>query len=170
MPAVDPSPAVVSSRNAASSAHSIVMPKAAHPVVQFYEFDCLTYAMHNRQVILRRGASAVMLFALLVLPCLSLCSGWGGSAGMRMACCHGSAEHGSQTSADACCALGEQRQNAESSRSLLSVAISVGDLTKVAIAFLSTALTLQGSRFDIGEHDYVSATSDRHLLLSVFLI
>lgn len=121
-------------------------------------------------MILRRAFSASLLLALLVMPCLSLCSGWSTSAGMRMACCVGSKDHGSQAAADSCCALGQQRQNSESAGSMLAAAVPAEDLTHAAITFLSAVPLLQGSRADVGEHDHVASTSDTHLLLSVFLI
>ena len=121
-------------------------------------------------MILRRVSSASLLFALLVMPCLSICSGWNTSAGMRMACCVGSEDHGSQTAADACCALGERRQNAESAGTLLAAAVPAEDVTQKTFTFLSALPVLQGSRVDMGERDHVTSTSDTHLLLSVFLI
>jgi hypothetical protein len=124
----------------------------------------------NRYVILRRAAVAFLLVAFVAMPCLSLCSGWTASAGMRMACCAGSDDHNSQTAADSCCALSEHRQNAESSGRLLAAAMPVQDLTQHTIAFLSSVPVLQGSRVDVGERDHVASTSDTHLLLSVFLI
>jgi hypothetical protein len=87
-----------------------------------------------------------------------------------MVCCATLDDHQSQASADACCALGEQRQNAESAHSLLSVAVPVQNLTDLAIASLFTAAIVQGSRLEIAEHDYDTATFDRQILLSVFLI
>ena len=121
-------------------------------------------------MILRRAAVTSLLVALVTLPCLSLCSGWTSSAGTRMACCVGSDDHESQTAADSCCALGEHRQNAESPSGLLAAAIPAQDLTQDTIAFLSSVPVLQGSCVDVGERDHVAATSDTHLLLSVFLI
>jgi hypothetical protein len=103
------------------------------------------------------------------MPCLSLCSGWSTSAGMRMACCAGSDDHGSQAAADSCCALGQQRQNSESAGRLLA-AVPAEDVTQNTIAFLSAVPVLQGSQVDVGERDHVASTSDTHLLHSVFLI
>ena len=125
---------------------------------------------HNRSVITRRPASALLLLAFLMLPCLNICSGWDGSAKVRMACCATLGDHQSQAAIDACCALGEQRQNAESTHSLLSIAVPVQNLTDVTIASLFTAAIVRGSRLEIAEHDYATATSDRQILLSVFLI
>jgi hypothetical protein len=124
---------------------------------------------HNHLVILRRALSTSLLLALLVMPCLSLCSGWSTSAGMRMACCVGSADHGSQAAADSCCALGQQRQNSESAGRLLA-AVPAEDVTQNTITFLSAVPVLQGSQVDVGERDHVASTSDTHLLHSVFLI
>jgi hypothetical protein len=121
-------------------------------------------------VIFRRAAVTFLLVALVALPCLGLCSGWTASAGMRMACCAGSDDHDSQTAADSCCALSEHRQNAESAGRLLAAAIPAQDLTQDTIAFLSSVPVLRGSQLDVGERDHVASTSDRHLLLSVFLI
>jgi hypothetical protein len=89
---------------------------------------------------------------------------------MRMACCVGPEDHDSPAAADACCALGEQRQNAESGGRLLGAALPAQDVTQNTLAFLSAVPVLQGSRTDVGERDHVSSTSDTHLLLSVFLI
>jgi hypothetical protein len=133
-------------------------------------FDWSNLRRHNRYVILRRAVSASLLVALFVLPCLSLCSGWNTSAGMRMACCAGSEDHGSQTAADSCCALGEHRQNSESAGRLFAAAVPAQDVTQNTITFLSAVPLLQGSRVDVDDVDHVASTSDTHLLLSVFLI
>ena len=122
------------------------------------------------EVILRRVTSALLLLALLVLPCLSLCSGWEASASMRMACCVRLDGHGSQAAADSCCALGQQRQHSESAGRLLAAAVPAENVTHNTITFLSAVPALQGSRVDVGERDHVASTSDTHLLLSVFLI
>jgi hypothetical protein len=134
-----------------------------------HSFDSPALPRHNRQVILRRALSASVFLVLLATPCLNLCAGWNASAGMRMACCVGSDDHGAQAAADACCALGEHRQNAESAGRLLSAALPALDLTQATIESLAVPV-LQGSRLEAGEHNYVPSTSDRHLLLSVFLI
>jgi hypothetical protein len=89
---------------------------------------------------------------------------------MRMACCAGSQDQGSQAAADSCCALGQQRQNSESVSRLLVAAVPAEDVTQNTITFLSAVPVLQGFRVDIGERDHVPSTSDTHLLLSVFLI
>jgi hypothetical protein len=89
---------------------------------------------------------------------------------MRMACCVGSEDHGLQAAADSCCALGEQRQNSESAGRLSTVALPPQNITRTTITFLSAVPTLQGARLDVGERDHVAASSDTHLLLSVFLI
>src|SRR5690349_11607825 len=99
-----------------------------------------------------------------------MCSGWGRSAEMRMACCAALDDHESQASVDACCALGEQRQNAESARSLLTSAVPVRHLTEATIASLFNAAVVPGPRFEIREHDAVTTTSDTQALLSVFVI
>ena len=135
-----------------------------------HTFDSPDGTVHNQFVILRRAASASLLLALLVMPCLSLCSGWSSSAGMRMACCVGSEDHSSQTAADSCCALGQQRQNSESAGRLFAAAVPAEDVTLHTMSFLSAVPVLRGSRIDVGERDHVTSTSDTHLLLSVFLI
>jgi hypothetical protein len=135
-----------------------------------HAFDSPSRPSHNHDVILRRALSASLLIALLVMPCLSLCSGWSMSAGMRMACCVGSDNHGSQAAADTCCALGEQRQNSETGGRLLTAVLPAQDVTQNTIVFLSAVPVLHGSRIDVGERDHVASTSDTHLLLSVFLI
>jgi hypothetical protein len=121
-------------------------------------------------VIARRALSLSLLLALLVMPCLSICSGWSASAGMRMACCVRSTDHGSQTTADSCCALGQQRQNAESVGRLLGAVLPTENLTPQTVAFLSAVPVLQGWSVDVGERDHIASTCDTHLLLSVFLI
>jgi hypothetical protein len=88
---------------------------------------------------------------------------------MRMACCVGSDDHGSQAAADSCCALGEQRHNSESAGRLVA-ALPAQNITRTTIAFLSAVPTLEGARVDVGQRDRLVATSDTHLLLSVFLI
>jgi hypothetical protein len=87
-----------------------------------------------------------------------------------MACCVDSEDPDSQAAADACCALGEQRQNSESVGRLLAAAVPAENLTQNTITFLSAVPVLQGPRIDVGERDHVASTSDTHLLLSVFLI
>jgi hypothetical protein len=119
-------------------------------------------------VIRRRLLSASLLFVLVAMAGLGLCSGWDASASMRMACC--AKGEVSQAPADSCCALGEPRRNADTAPTPAVAGLAATDVTQRTIAFLSAVPVLQGSRSDAVDRDHVAATSDTHLLLSVFLI
>jgi hypothetical protein len=107
-----------------------------------------------------------MLLTLLAAPCLGLCAGWQTSAHARMACCTGSHEDESQASVDTCCATGEHRQNTDLFSGLpSSVLLPADNLLSVVPALLPNP-----HRFDADQRDRVASTTDRHLLLSVFLI
>lgn len=114
----------------------------------------------------QRFTACVMLLTLVVVPSLSLCAGWQSSADARMACCAGSHEEQSQATVDTCCAAGEHRQNADSFTTLFTSALL--PTNNIVSSILSVLPDLQG--FDTPQHDLVVCTTDRYLLLSVFLI
>jgi hypothetical protein len=112
-----------------------------------------------------RKVSALALMAtLLIAPCLGVCAGWAASHHDRMACCADK----SQNEADACCASGEGRQNAD-----VLTGLAIGALPVPAVdanQFDSALATPQLFTPHWDSHDRIPSDSDRYVLLSVFLI
>jgi hypothetical protein len=113
--------------------------------------------------IFRQGFAVILLAALLAAPCFSVCAGWAMSPNDRMACCAGK----TQGEADGCCASGEGRQNAEVPGALLIAALPAPEPVALKTA---TVIPLPHARFDLDLHDPHTSDSERHILLSVFLI
>jgi hypothetical protein len=120
---------------------------------------------HNRRVvILRQTFAFVLLGALALAPCLGVCAGWSASGDARMACCIGK----SSDEAKMCCASSEGRQNADPSAPLALAALPAPEPVVLKIAS-ALALQLRAASV-IDSHDPLTADSERHVLLSVFLI
>ena len=113
---------------------------------------------------LRRIVAGALLTAIIATPCLGACAGWTLSAHDRMACCVDKALN----EADACCASGEGRQNADVSPGLGLAALPAPTVVSNEIAPLLTAPQLFTPQWD--GHDRIRSDSHRHVLLSVFLI
>ena len=80
-----------------------------------------------------------------------------------MACCVDKA----QGEADACCASGEGRQNADAAASFLA---AVPPLEPIALAASAIVLLPDHAALDLESHDPLTSDTERHVLLSVFLI
>jgi hypothetical protein len=116
----------------------------------------------------RRSIAGFVLLALVSVPCLGLCAGWQTSSHARMACCVESDGDQSQARVDACCATGETRQNADS---FVAAFIPPLPITDTSGDFdLSVLTALQDFAFDADRANRIASETDRHLLLSVFLI
>ena len=120
--------------------------------------------MHNRRVMLvRRSLTFVLLGMLVLAPCLGVCAGWSASAEVRMACCAGK----SADEADTCCASSEGRQNTDSSASAVPALPALVPIAPEIASVLAPELPAISV---IESHDPLTADSERHILLSVFLI
>ena len=120
--------------------------------------------VHNQEVMLvRRFLAFVLLGVLAVAPCLGVCSGWSASSEARMACCMGE----SADQATMCCALSEGRQNADPSASAIPVFPALEPITFEFASVLATDLR---AAVVIESHDPLTADSERHVFLPVFLI
>jgi hypothetical protein len=116
----------------------------------------------------RRLIGASLLLGLLTGRCLNPCAGWAFSQEARMACCAKPDGDNSQSSADACCAVTEQRRNADSSPSAPAATL----LSPVAGLSLFAVLPDPQSCVECSrsQHEHAGSAPDTHLLLSVFLI
>lgn len=127
------------------------------------KFDCAFTESHNGLVRhFRTGAAIALLGVLLAGPCLGVCTGWSSSHHERMACCAGKA----QDEADACCASGEGRR-ADSVAGLL---LGVPAPQPVAFAVEGALIALPHAFSDVDTHRPITSRTERHVLLSVFLI
>lgn len=108
--------------------------------------------------------AVALLAAFLAAPCLSVCAGWNASDHARMACCVDK----SQDEADSCCASGEGRQNADVPAGLVAAALPVPAIDADQIQSILTASQIFTPHWD--SHERIPSGSDRHVLLSVFLI
>ena len=134
-------------------------------IVNFCAFDGWTVRGQNRQgMSFHRGFAIALLATLVAGPCLGVCAGWSASDHARMACCADKA----QDEADSCCAKGENRQNSDTSSTSIGPALQA--LEPIALTIASVVLTLPTAAFDLDSHDPLTADSERHVLLSVFLI
>jgi hypothetical protein len=119
---------------------------------------------HQVRLHLHRLLAFLVVAAVLADPCLNVCSGWAASAAERMACCADK----SQGDADACCASEESSQKAESVGTQLLAALPALDpIEPYIIAPVSTAFA---STHDRDSRVPLTSDSERHVLLSVFLI
>jgi len=119
---------------------------------------------HNVRLHLHRLLAFLLVAAVLGGPCLNMCSGWVASADQRMACCADKP----QGHADACCASGESSQNAESVATQLIAALPA--LEPIALKIVAAISTASASAHDLDSHAPLTSDSERHVLLSVFLI
>lgn len=101
---------------------------------------------------------------LLAMPCLGVCAGWAASHHDRMACCADKA----QNEADACCASGEARQNADVLAGLVVAALPAAAIDANQLESILTASQIFTARWD--SHEQIPSDSHRHVRLSVFLI
>ena len=115
--------------------------------------------MRSRSVV-----ALALVAALLAVPCLGVCAGWAASHHDRMACC--ADKH--QDEADACCASTEGRQNSETVAGLVVVALPA--LQPIASAVASAVTVQRDVVNDLDSHDPLTSDTERHVLLSVFLI
>jgi hypothetical protein len=111
-----------------------------------------------------RTSAVALLVAMLSAPCLGVCSGWMMSPHDRMACCADK----SPDQATACCASGESRQNGDLFGGLALAALSVPAVDASQVESILTASQIFTPQWD--SHDRIPSGSDRHVLLSVFLI
>lgn len=111
-----------------------------------------------------RVSAIILLASWLGAPCLGVCAGWSASHHSRMACCADKP----QGEADACCASGEARQNTDVFTGLVAAALPAPAVDADRIESILTAPQIFTPHWD--SHDRVPADSDRHVLLSVFLI
>ena len=111
-----------------------------------------------------RAVAVAVLAVLLIAPCAGVCVGWETSAHAGMACCADK----SQDDADACCALGESRRNADLFAGLVPTAQSLPAVDAGQLASTLAAPRLFAPRWD--SHDRILSDTDRHVLFSVFLI
>lgn len=113
---------------------------------------------------LRRLRAFLVVAAVLAGPCLNVCSGWVGSAVERMACCADKA----QGDADACCASEESSRNAESIAAPISAALPAPE--PIALRIVAEVSATSASTHALHSHTPLTSDSERHVLLSVFLI
>jgi hypothetical protein len=117
--------------------------------------------------LMRQTLSITLLLALLLAPCLNACGGWTASADHRMACCIDKGGHHTQMQADACCAMGESRQNVDRTGfSVPALLVSVQAVTQT----IAVMPTTRDADFAAPSPDAFAPHTDRHVLLSVFLI
>lgn len=132
--------------------------------VKFCAFDSDPPHVQNASVRAAKGQTLLLLAILAFAPCLGVCSGWTASAEARMACCMGK----SSDEATMCCASSEGRQNADGAGAIAIAGLPVRDHITFQIA---AALAPEMRRALVTESDVPPTTdSDRHILLSVFLI
>ena len=111
----------------------------------------------------RRITAIAATLAFLVGPCLSVCTGWDASEHARMACC----AHKAADEADACCASSEGREHSEAPSAVAAVPVA---LEPVPFACPIIATSLERTRLDRDARHPLTPTTERHVLLSVFLI
>lgn len=113
-------------------------------------------------MLIQRAVTLALVVVLSAMPCLGICSGWMPSAHERMACCADKA----QDEADSCCASGEGR-NSDAPSGFVPVVVAPEPVAlELAAAVAAEPVTLR----DLASHDPLTADSERHVLLSVFLI
>ena len=115
-------------------------------------------------MVLRKGFAIALVTALLAAPCVGVCAGWDTSGHARMACCVDK----SQDDADACCASGEGRQNADVFGGLLLAALPIPSVDANEMESILTARQIFTPHWD--SHERILSDTYRHVLLSVFLI
>lgn len=113
---------------------------------------------------LRRIAAFAVLAVLFAAPCSGVCTGWAASADARMACCIGK----TADEATMCCASTEGRQNANPSGPLAVAALPA--LKPVTLSIAAIVPLPSAALIDLDAHDPLTNDSERHVLLSVFLI
>ena len=103
------------------------------------------------------------MLAFLVGPCLSACAGWDASPHARMACC----AHKAPEDADACCASAESRENSAAPSAVAAFPLA---LAPVPLPHQVITASLAGTELDRDTHHPLTPNTERHILLSVFLI
>lgn len=116
---------------------------------------------------LLRTSSATLIVALLGVPCLNTCEGWTASSVERMACCADGHDQ-SQDAADRCCATGEGRRNAESSPGAVIAVLPAP--APVPLDGTAAVPLPRYAAWTFDNYQLFGSGSDRHILLSVFLI
>lgn len=114
-------------------------------------------------VIVRPFVSVAVVVAFLIGPCLSVCAGWDASPHARMACCADKPAD----DADACCASAEGRKNSEAPSAVAAFPVA---LDPVPLAHSVMATCVERPEFDRDARHPLTSTTERHALLSVFLI
>ncbi|HET9468052.1 MAG TPA: hypothetical protein VFO48_06570 [Vicinamibacterales bacterium] len=110
-----------------------------------------------------RVTSVAVVLAFLVGPCLSVCAGWDASPHARMACCADKAPG----DADACCASAEGRENGTAPSPVAAFPVA---LEPVALACPIIAPSVERTELHREVHHPLTPRTERHVLLSVFLI
>ena len=111
---------------------------------------------------LRRALALAVLVVMVAAPCLGVCTGWSASGHERMACCVDK----SQGETDACCASDESRQSDSTPVTILQ---ALPALEPVTLKWASVVFSAPAA-FDLESHNPLTSGSERHVLLSVFLI
>jgi hypothetical protein len=118
---------------------------------------------------LHRLAALAMTVALLGANGLAACGGWSSSASDRMACCVKSHDaEQSQSDADNCCAMSEQRSHSESPTPVSS-SVSVALLTALERGPIRVAAIELDSR-QSDPVPSIAGSEPLYVLHSVFLI
>lgn len=110
-----------------------------------------------------RVTAFAVVVAFLAGPCLSVCAGWDASPHARMACC----AHKAADDADACCASAEGRENSPAPSAVAAFPVA---LAPVPFAWPIIATSPEPTQLDRGARHPMTPTTERHVLLSVFLI
>jgi hypothetical protein len=115
----------------------------------------------------RRLTGVVALLAMLSMASsvLDTCAGWGSSAEARMNCCTAAGHQCDHSSADACCAQGEQRRHAQPEMAAVLAGLAVDVVSRV-----STPPELRVWYPDPRSTHAPAEPPDPHLLFSVFLV
>ena len=120
-------------------------------------------SMIDTVVTFRRVTSFAVVVAFLAGPCLSVCAGWDASPHARMACC----AHKAADEADACCASAEGRENSPTPSPVAAFPVA---LEPVPFAWPIIAASPEPTQLDRDARHPLTPTTERHVLLSVFLI
>jgi hypothetical protein len=158
-------------------------PAAAHVAGDAHTVDSDSAVPHARHVrLLARRLAALALVAIAFIGDAAVCQGWSLTGEARLACCagddpcpmHGESAGGpesrralSQSEADSCCAMSEERRSPQTPPA--NAAPAGADLGPgFVVVPPPPRLVSTGSRF-AGAH-LSSASRHKHVLLSVFLI
>ena len=119
--------------------------------------------MMETVVTVRRVTSFAVVVAFLVGPCLSVCAGWDASSHARMACC----AHKPADEADTCCASAEGRENSPGPSAVAAFPVA---LEPVPLVRPIVATSVERTELDRDARHPLTPSTERHVLLSVFLI